>query len=108
MSRAAMVEGPRMTEMLLEHGMPITGSGALHTAAVFGQHDTMRLLIQHGANVEEGLLNWRNWTPMHAAASKGKVDAMKLLEKIGARSDLKDTDGKTPAQLLEEQNTTYH
>jgi ankyrin repeat protein len=105
MSLAAMAEGPRMTEMLLEHGTPIAHTGALHTAAHRGHLDTMRLLMQHGADVNEVLSNWRSWTPMHFAASKGQVDAMKLLEHSGAHSDLKDVDGKTPAQLLEERNT---
>jgi ankyrin repeat protein len=105
MSLAAMAEGPRMTEMLLEHGTPIAHTGALHTAAHRGHLDTMRLLMLYGADVNEVLSNWRSWTPMHFAASKGQVDAMKLLEHSGARSDLKDVDRKTPAQLLEERNT---
>ncbi|KAF2675725.1 ankyrin [Lentithecium fluviatile CBS 122367] len=105
MSLAAMAEGPRMTEMLLQHGTPIAHTGALHTAAHRGHLDTMRLLMQHGADVNEVLSGWRNRTPMHFAASKGQVDAMKLLEHSGARSDLKDVNGKTPAQLLEERNT---
>jgi ankyrin repeat protein len=105
MSLAAMAEGPRMTEMLLERGVPVAHNGALHTAAHRRHLDTMRLLMQHGADVNEVLSNWRNWTPMHFAASKGEVDAMKLLEHSGAQSDLKDVDGKTPAQLLKERNT---
>jgi len=39
---------------------------------------------------------------MHFAALNGKVDAMKLLESNGARSDLEDENGQTPAQILEE------
>ncbi|KAF2679565.1 ankyrin [Lentithecium fluviatile CBS 122367] len=105
MSQAAAVEDPRTTEMLLEHGTPVANTGALHTAAHRGNLDTMRLLMQHGADVNEVLSGWRNWTPMHFAASQGQVDAMKLLEHSGARSDLKDVNGKTPAQLLEERNT---
>lgn len=105
MSRAAMAEGPRMTKMLLEHGAPIAHTAALHTAARFGRLDTMRLLMQHGADVDEVIIEWHYWTPMHFAASRGIVDAMKLLEGTGARLDLKDEDGKTPAQLLEEFNT---
>lgn len=104
MSFAAMAEGPRMIEMLLECGTPLAQTGALHTASRQGKLDTIRFLVQHGAEVDEGLSNWRNWTPMHFAASKGQVDAFKLLEQCGARSDLKDEDGKTPAQLLEEYN----
>uniref|UniRef100_A0A8H7N1H5 Uncharacterized protein n=1 Tax=Bionectria ochroleuca TaxID=29856 RepID=A0A8H7N1H5_BIOOC len=100
-----MADGPRITKMLLKHGVPIPQSSALHAAARFRQLDTMRILLQHGANVNEVDPNWSNWTPMHFAASKGQVDAMKLLGDVGARSDLKDANGKTPAQLLEEFNT---
>lgn len=39
---------------------------------------------------------------MHFAASKGQVEAMKLLKSNGARSDVKDVNGKTPLELLEE------
>jgi ankyrin repeat protein len=105
LSLAAMDDSPQLVEILLKHGLPIAHTGALHTAARWGYLDTMRLLIEHGADLNEVLPNWSNWTPMHFAASKGKVDAMKLLEHSGARSDLKDVDGKNPVQLLEERNT---
>ncbi|KAI3399276.1 hypothetical protein diail_7230 [Diaporthe ilicicola] len=108
LSRAAFSEGPRMTEMLLEHGLPVAHTGAIHAAAGCGRLDTMRLLLGHGADLDGVLPNWSNWTPMHFAASKGQVYAMKLLERRGARPDLKDANGKTPAQLLEERNTTEH
>lgn len=104
LSRAAMAEGPRMTALLLEHGVPIAQTGALHAAARCGHLETMRLLLQHGADVDETLANWSDWTPMHFAASRGRVDAIKLLEQAGARSDLEDKNGKTAAQLLEEFN----
>jgi ankyrin repeat protein len=100
LSRAAFAEDPRMTEMLLEHGTPIVHTGALHTAAGCGRLDTMRVLMRHGADVDETLSDWANWAPMHFAAWKGRSDAMALLEQNGARSDLKDKNGKTPAQLL--------
>ncbi|KAK7730240.1 hypothetical protein SLS63_005810 [Diaporthe eres] len=107
LSRAAFSEGPRMTKMLLERGLPVAQTGALHTAAGCGQLDTMRLLMEHGAELDEVLPNsgWFDWTPMHFAARRGEVDAMKLLELSGARSDLKDVNGRTPAQLLERRNT---
>ena len=101
MSFAAFA-GTRMTEMLLERGVPVANTGALHSAASAGRLDTMELLMQHGADVNEVI--WRNWTPMHFAAWRGRVEAMKLLEDSGARSDAKDEDGKTPAQVLEERN----
>jgi Ankyrin repeats (many copies) len=112
LSLAARAEGPRMTELLLQHGVSVPCSGALHTAANRGALDTMRLLMQHGADVNELLPAdslpqfqkslYASWTPMHFAASGGQGDAMELLESNGARKDVKDVDGKTPEQLLEE------
>ncbi|KAI4611647.1 hypothetical protein J4E83_007897 [Alternaria metachromatica] len=104
MSFAAMNEGPRTTAMLLERGTPIAGTAALHTAASFGQLDTMRLLIKHGADVEEVVPGWKGWTPMHFAAWTGKADAMKLLVEHGARINSKDEHGKTPNQLMKTRN----
>ena len=112
LSRAAKPGGTRITELLLRHGVSPARSGALHLAAELGVLDTIHLLMQHGADVnellpEEILPRYRrslfaSWTPMHFAASRGQADAMKLLESNGARSDLKDENGKTPAELLKE------
>lgn len=103
MSYAAHYPGPRMIQMLLEHGVLIANTGALYSASSSGRFDTMRLLIEHGANVKEVLYkNWHGRTPMHAAASYGHVDAMKLLKEHGARSDMRDENGKTATQVLEE------
>ena len=104
MSRAAISEYPYMIELLLKHGTPIAGTGALHTTTCHGRLDTMRLLIQHGADLNEVIIPWRKWTPMHFAASRGQVDAMGLLVQSGARSDLKDEHSKTAAELLEERS----
>jgi ankyrin repeat protein len=105
MSLAAMAEGPRMVEVLLKHGCPVAHTAALYTAARCGQLETMRLLMQHGADMKEALDYYHTWTPMHFAALKGQADAMKLLEQHGADSGLKDVKGRTPAQLLEGSNT---
>lgn len=105
MSLAVRSRDPRMVELLLEHGGPVTQTGALHTAAAFGDLDTMRILMQRGADKNEVLSEWKSWTPLHFAASDGQADAMKLLEQSGARSDMKDSEEKTPAQVLAETNT---
>jgi ankyrin repeat protein len=91
-----------MIEMLIEHGSPIAGTAALHIAARYGELGVMRLLLRHGADVNEVLDGWNDWTPMHLAASKRQIEAMKLLEEYGALSDFKDKNGKTAAQLLDE------
>lgn len=105
-------EGTRMTELLLQYGASVAQSGALHFAAERGKLESMRLLLQYGADVNELLpadtLSPRfskvlaSWTPLHFAAAKGQIAAMKLLESNGAKSDLVDQNGKIPAQLLEE------
>jgi hypothetical protein len=69
-----------MTKLLFERGTPIPRTGALHTAAQNGYFNTMRVLMQYGADVNEVLYSWRSWTPMHFAASNGEVDALTLLK----------------------------
>lgn len=119
LSKAARSLDSRMTEMLLNAGLPIAGSGALHTAASHGTLDTMQLLIDRGADVNEQLPSnslpvanralLASWTPMHFAATggpipttKGRPEAVELLQSNGARIDLRDINGKTPMELLEE------
>jgi ankyrin repeat protein len=110
LSRAAKTDGTRITELLLKHGQRIPGSGALHSAAQYGALDTIRLLLQRGADVNELLVEEKmsgrdpslcaTWTPMHFAASQGQVDAIHILESNGAAPDVRDNNGMTPAQLL--------
>jgi len=80
----AVFGGSRMIKMLIQHGTPVAGTGALHSAAKFEKLDIMRLLLQHDADANEIHTNWHNWTPMYFAASNGHVEAMKLLEEYGA------------------------
>ncbi|KAF4554111.1 Hypothetical protein D9617_5g069870 [Elsinoe fawcettii] len=98
LSRAAVRKNTLMTRVLLDHGVPTDGSGALHTAASSGHVDQLRLLLDRGANIDE---IEQDWTAMHYAAKWGKMDAMKFLESQGAEM-VKDGKGKTPADLLEE------
>lgn len=95
---------------MLQHGVPITG--ALHGAAARGDLDAIRLLLEHGADVNERLpievAHSRKtacsvgWTPMHCAAARGHPEAMKLLEDEGGLTDVLDSRGKTPLQVLHE------
>lgn len=110
LSRAA--RDATITEMLLQHGETIAKSGALHIAAAMGALDSMRLLVDHGADVDERLPEsglplakrslLASWTPMHFAASTGQEDALKMLKEAGAQADVKDRNGTTPLQLLTE------
>lgn len=109
---AAASGSSQLVKLLLQYGTPINGTGALHQAARSGHLDVMQLLLEHGADLDDVLpldrRRWEGgriarWTPMHHAASYGQVDAMKLLEINNSRAaDMKDTNGKTPTQVLAE------
>ncbi len=73
---------------LLEDGIdvnttfPIVGTHALMVAAAFGHVDTVRALIDKGADVNAKDLT--GWTPLHAAAFKGNMQIVRLLLENGA------------------------
>jgi ankyrin repeat protein len=59
----------------------------------------IRLLAEHGADLNAAQNGTGN-TAMHFAATRGAQDIMTLLEQLGASPDLRNADGKTPAELL--------
>lgn len=100
-----------LTELLVHHGYPVKGSGALQGAAQSGKLDIVRFLVEAGADVNE-LLDaktlprvdnalYASWTPLHFAASHAREEAMQLLESYGARTDVLDVEGRTPLQLMQ-------
>ncbi len=66
-------------------------SEKLFFAARAGTYESVHDLIGQGANVNYG--NLSRETPMHAAASKGHLEVMRLLQANGARHD-RQTSGK--------------
>ena len=85
----------RMTELLKqganpnERWGPMLGKTSLHAAAEGGALDAIRLLIEHGADVNaRGTWgNGRNATPLHYAACAGHVSMVRLLLENGADPD---------------------
>lgn len=55
---------------------------ALHTAAVYGQADAALLLLDNGADVNEG--NFISGTPLMAAADNGRIEVVRILLERGA------------------------
>jgi hypothetical protein len=112
LSKAARSSEKAMTELLIQHGYTVRGTGALQMAAERGALNTIRLLVEHGADVNERLAGealpvfdnalLASWTPLHHAARWGREEAMKLLESYGAKTDVLDVNGRTPSRLLEE------
>ncbi len=55
-----------------------------------GQVDEMERLIKDGADINSH--NAEGWTPYLAASSNGRLEAMRLLRHLGARTDAPDED----------------
>lgn len=81
---------------------------ALMLAATLGDTETMKKLIELGADInitsDKALIPAMTYpyreTALHYAARAGQMDAYEFLMKQGANRQLKNTDGKTAEQLL--------
>ena len=68
----------------------------LYFACRYGHLDTVRLLLQHGAEVDT--VNNQGATPLHFACRAGHLAVAKLLLAEGAQVDKVDDHGDTPLQ----------
>jgi len=66
----------------------------LHTAAATGNPETVKLLVELGANIN--CTNEFMRTPMHYAAAGGHLDVIKILHGAGANLQAVDFRGSTP------------
>ncbi len=73
------------------------GWTTLHLAAFFGHPGAVRLLLEHGSEVDARALNTMRNTPLHAAVA-GPMDAggVRLLLDHGADPDARQEGGFTP------------
>jgi uncharacterized protein len=69
----------------------------LHAAAAVRDHETMRVLLERGAdpNVKQQM----ELTPLHGAASRGDIEMAKLLLENGADRNAHTSDGMTAADI---------
>ncbi|NXI52363.1 ASB3 protein, partial [Chloroceryle aenea] len=67
----------------------------LFLAVENGHTDTVKLLLQHGANVE-GPHCWSGWNSLHQASFQGCTEIMKILLEKGADKECQDDFGITP------------
>jgi len=72
------------------------GFQALGLAAFFGQLDSARLLLQHGAEVASPSLNPLKVMPLHSAAAGNWLELTKLLLQAGAPVNAHQAEGFTP------------
>ena len=70
------------------------GESPLMLAALRGQEDVAQRLMKKGADV-----NKTGWTPLHYAASGGKVPLLKLLIENHAYIDAESPNGTTPLMM---------
>eukprot|EP00933_Yihiella_yeosuensis_P047696 TRINITY_DN4360_c1_g2_i1.p1 TRINITY_DN4360_c1_g2~~TRINITY_DN4360_c1_g2_i1.p1 ORF type:complete len:283 (-),score=40.55 TRINITY_DN4360_c1_g2_i1:175-1023(-) len=76
----------------------------LHAAAEQGHVDVCKLLIQHGANINES--DGKIWTPLHWACASSREECALFLVESGADMNPKTLSGYTPFAMAEDWATT--
>ena len=72
------------------------GMTLLYIAAAEGHLEVVRLLVESGANKDQGKTDTGS-TPLHIAAAEGHLEVVRLLVESGANKDQSKTDdGATP------------
>jgi ankyrin repeat protein len=101
-------ELPLVVQELLGNGAKVNQcalsdqSTALHFSIEKGFLDLVKLLIAHGANVDQP--NLYGVYPIHLAAKKGNRALIQLLQAAGASLRVKDFEGKTLTHYAAESN----
>ena len=69
-------------------------SAALLDASCNGHAETVKILIEKGANIHRK--DNDGWTPLHFASDNGHTETVKILIQKGASIHEKDNNGNTP------------
>ncbi|XP_046858084.1 ankyrin repeat domain-containing protein 66-like [Xenia sp. Carnegie-2017] len=70
---------------------------ALHIAACNGSTATVKLLLDHGADMEMRMTG--GWIPAHCAAEGGHVVVLRLLMEYKCPMNVQDDSGDTPVNI---------
>lgn len=96
-----------LARWLIEQGADVNAAAEnamkvapVHAAAAACDRETMRMLLERGADANAK--QQMDYTPLHTAAARGDMEMAKLLLAHGAERNAKGTDGKTPAQAARE------
>ncbi len=94
----------RMLELGLDVDRPDrVGRTPLHYAAAKDYVDVAELLIGAGADVNK--VDRSKNTPLHTALMRKSMGTVRLLISAGANVDARNTDGKTPSDLIDQVGT---
>ncbi len=80
-----------------------SGKTALHRAASSGKIDIIQLLLNNNADIDS--LDVNHYTPLHFAAENDKMEIVKFLLQQGANFNVKNKEGKSPFELIENQSS---
>ncbi len=100
---------PELARALIERGADVNAAAKnpqrvapVHAAVSVGDFETMRLLLERGAN--PNAQQESNFTALHGAAAHGDIEMTKLLLKFGADPKARTEDGKDAASVAEKFN----
>jgi ankyrin repeat protein len=103
---------PDVARFLIERGADVNAAARnancvapVHAAAAVCDHDTMRLLLEHGADPHAR--QQLDYTALHGAASRGDVPMAELLLAHGADLQAKGSDGLTPADIAKKYGKSW-
>jgi uncharacterized protein len=93
-----------LSRWLIEQGADVNAAAnnaqkvaAVHAAAAVCDRETMKLLLERGA--DPNARQQADYTPLHGAASRGDVEMARLLLAHGADRNAKGSDGMSVADL---------
>ena len=95
-----------IVDLLIQHGANVNdtlenGYSMLMYAASFGSYDVLACLLKHGANVKQ-TRKIDGMTPLMFAAFNGQPEKVKLLLDSGADKKVKDKNGKTALEYVDD------
>ena len=100
---------PELARKLIERGADVNAAAKnpqrvapVHAAVTVGDRETMRSLLEHGANPDAR--QEAGFTALHGAAGHGDIEMTKLLLEFGADSKALTDDGKDAAAVAEKFN----
>jgi ankyrin repeat protein len=104
---ASLGRSDRLRELLegdpqLAHARADDDFTPLHYAAFFGDAESARVLVEHGADVNAFADNELGVHPLNSAAAAGNVEVARLLLEHGADAGARTRSGHTPLDAAAE------